>query len=248
VLLFFTTPEQEAVAIDSLERFAAAGLELPDGLEVHFHDDAEACGGHALAIAVHAEGFERVDMCTGHDFTLRHELAHIWAREHLDEATRAEFLEARGLDTWASTDQPWDRRGSEHLAHIIAWGLGDTPIRLGEIPDADFESLTEGFHLLTGRLPLHDVATSPEPDDDWSGVGLLRRSSGSLPLEAAAFEASAPLADAETAPFGAPPVEVWEPVDETDPLAAMPGPLDADEAPGDPDDTDDEEDDDLEAF
>ena len=172
VLLFFTSPEQEAIAVDSLERFAAAGLDLPEGLEIHFHDDSEACGGHARAIAVHGLETERIEMCTSHDFTLRHELGHIWVWEHLEDADRDAFIEERELPTWSDVAFPWDQRGTEHAAHIIAWGLGDVPIRLSEISVYDFDYLTEGFQLLTGRLPLHHSEDGlPEQDEPaWSDV------------------------------------------------------------------------------
>jgi hypothetical protein len=161
ILLFFDSAEQFAIAADALERFANHGLDLPPGLEIRFHADLEACGGH-MGLATHGGSFERIDLCCTNEFTLMHELAHAWAEHTLTEAQRRAFLEERGLQSWRD-GVPWEERGTEHAAQIVAWGLGDRPIRLMKTPDSGFDRLASGFSLLTGHLPLFmdDEATAP---------------------------------------------------------------------------------------
>ena len=164
-LLYFDTPEQLAIAADALERFARHGLVVPPGLEISFHGDLDSCGGHQ-GVATHGGAIERIDLCCTHEFTLMHELAHAWAEYTLTEAQRRAFLEERGLESWRD-GVPWEERGTEHAAQIIAWGLGDRPIRLLKTPDAGFDRLAAGFSLLTGHLPLFmddGAATTRGPD------------------------------------------------------------------------------------
>jgi hypothetical protein len=151
ILLLADTPEQAAMALDALHRFAEFGLELPPGLEIHFHDDLESCGGHR-GLATHGTDLERIDMCRTHQFTLMHEMAHMWAEHTLTDRQRQAFLDERGLRSWRD-GAPWEERGTEHAAHAIAWGLGDRPIPLAEIPDTSFDRMTAAFELLTGHTP-----------------------------------------------------------------------------------------------
>jgi hypothetical protein len=51
---------------------------------------------------------------------------------------------------------PWHRRGMEHAANVIAWGLLDDPYPLSRTYPNDPQSLTEAFRLLTESDPLHD--------------------------------------------------------------------------------------------
>lgn len=182
VLLFADTPEQAAMTLDALRRFAESGLELPPGLEIHFHTTLDGCGGHR-GLATHGTDFRRIDMCRTHQFTLMHEMAHMWAEHTLTERDRRTFLDERGLQSWRD-GVPWDERGSEHAAHVVAWGVGDRPIQLAEIPDTDFDRLTSAFELLTGSRPrfLWDAAG---PADERPALnGSSDGGPGSLPVRA----------------------------------------------------------------
>ena len=86
--------------------------------------------------------------------TLLHELAHAWADLTLDSEMRRRFLDLRGLDIWHDNSVPWEERGFEHAAEIIAWGLLDQDLLLTSIGETDTRKLAEAFELLTGRKPL----------------------------------------------------------------------------------------------
>jgi hypothetical protein len=85
--------------------------------------------------------------------TLLHEIGHIWAAAALDEATKDSFLELRGLESWADKETPWQDRGSEQAAEIMAWALMDSELLLATLSDHDPASLAAGFELLTGIVP-----------------------------------------------------------------------------------------------
>jgi hypothetical protein len=129
-------------------RFDARGLWVP-AVDVHFHPDTSGCYGH-----LGSELGGRVDVCVVivseiARETLLHEMGHAWIDEQVTESVRERFLEMRGLRAWNESTVPWDDRGFEHGAEIIAWGLGNR--LLGpSIPDRDPEGLASGFELLTG--------------------------------------------------------------------------------------------------
>ena len=87
--------------------------------------------------------------------TMLHEIAHIWATDALDQATRASFLTLRGLETWSSRDVPWHARGSEQAAEVITWALMDRELLMVTLADRDPAGLAAGYELLTGTtVPL----------------------------------------------------------------------------------------------
>ena len=144
--------EQRALAEYARDRFEEYGLALPD-VVIRFHtveDKDEQCGGH-VAVARHGEDEAQIDMCGTTASTLVHELTHVWAKEGLGDDVRADFLEMRGLESWAGGDVRWGLRGSEHAANVIAWGMQpENPVRpTGTLPN-DEKSLAEAFRLLTG--------------------------------------------------------------------------------------------------
>jgi hypothetical protein len=49
---------------------------------------------------------------------------------------------------------PWEERGFEHAAEVLAWGLMDEDLFLTSIGETDIRQLAEAFELLTGRTPL----------------------------------------------------------------------------------------------
>ena len=129
-------------------RFEASGLEAPP-VEIHFHQELSDCGGH-LGFA--RDG--RIDLCTTlvdapARRALLHEIGHIWLDVNTTEWLRDRFLESRGLRSWNASDDPWELRGYEQAAEILAWGLGER-ILTPSIPDNDPVQLSAGFELLTG--------------------------------------------------------------------------------------------------
>jgi hypothetical protein len=149
--VFVDAPEQLAGVRRAVGRFVEAGLELPTG-ELHMHADRTACarpdgslrngymGGGPDGFALH--------ICTN-ESVLLHELAHLWDNHAMTDELRNALLELRGLDTW--NHESWNQAGGEHLASIIAWGLGGgRPTSISQIDDV---SLAIAYELVTGSQP-----------------------------------------------------------------------------------------------
>ena len=135
IVVFAEDPAQIELARWAVARFENAGLKAPV-VEIHFHSDASGCSGH-LGYAKAGE----VDVCTVlvNEMARRnllHEMGHIWIDENVDEALRERTV-------------PWEERGYEQGAEIMAWALG-TGILTAQIPDNDPVQLAVGFELLTG--------------------------------------------------------------------------------------------------
>jgi hypothetical protein len=148
------TPEQVALARWAVGRFEVAGLR-PPVVEIAFHGDALGCEGH---MGWARSG--RVDVCTvlANEMSRRsllHEMSHIWLDQNLGIGTRNAFLRVRGLSTWNSSRDPWELRGYEQGAEIMAWELGDR-ILSPQIPDNEPEKLEIAYGLITGHQ-------APEP-------------------------------------------------------------------------------------
>jgi hypothetical protein len=128
-------------------RFESRGLGIP-AVDVHFHPDTSGGYGH-----LGSELGGRVDVCVEivsevARETLLHEMGHAWIDENVTDSVRDRFLEMRGLRAWNESAVPWDDRGFEHGAEIIAWGLGNRYMA-PSIPDRDPARLAAGFELLT---------------------------------------------------------------------------------------------------
>ena len=142
--------------------FDAAGLRLPE-VVVSFHDNAEGCHG-TKGRWERADGIaDRVMVCNTHDNpqlqderrrrTLVHEFAHAWAASALDEAAENRFLRLRGLTEWNDGSQKWNKRGAEHAAEIISWGVIDEKMHLGRFGPRTCPALASAYYLLTGTQP-----------------------------------------------------------------------------------------------
>jgi hypothetical protein len=138
------------------QRFEAAGLSMPV-VDIRRHADKAACDGNsALWRASDSGGV--IEFCVDPDSEVAehriilHELAHAWTDHNVTTDLRDAFLESRGLEHWRDP-APWELRGSEHAAEIIAWGLMDRELLVYTITPNDTESLTAGFVLLTGQTP-----------------------------------------------------------------------------------------------
>ena len=148
IVVFSEDPAQQELARWAVARFDRAGLDPPT-VEIRFHGDASGCGGHL--------GYAKdggVDVCTVlvNEMARRnllHEMGHIWIDQNVSRADRDRFLELRGLQTWNGSTDPWEERGYEQGAEIMAWALG-TRILTAQIPDNDPVQLGAAFELLTG--------------------------------------------------------------------------------------------------
>src|SRR5262245_12593931 len=128
-------------------RFERVGLEAP-AVGISFHSDTTSCSGH---IGYEVDG--RIDVCVSRIsevalHVLLHEIAHRWIDDNVSESVRDRFIEERGLRAWNELDVPWNLRGYEQGAEIIAWGLG-TRYLAATIPDRAPIRLVAGFKLLT---------------------------------------------------------------------------------------------------
>jgi hypothetical protein len=143
------TREQLELVRWAVGRFEIAGLSVRS-VRIEFHDDPSGCGQHLGS----AKG-DRVDVCTVlvNAMTRRallHEMSHVWLNQHATAPIRSRFLDLRGLPSWNSSTDPWDQRGCEQAAEIMAWFLGER-ILTPQIPNDDAEGLAEAYQLLTGR-------------------------------------------------------------------------------------------------
>jgi hypothetical protein len=152
-----------------LDRFEAAGLPEPRIATVTF-EPSRSCGDLSGRV-VQENGSRHLFLCL-HDHELcpvdeacavpglnsrlgaLHELGHAWLLDQADQATRSSLLEASGLTTWSNLSVPWQERGSEYAAEVLAWGLLDERIPMVRIGNPECSELTEAFEILTGTTPL----------------------------------------------------------------------------------------------
>ena len=150
VVVVDAPPAATELAAWAVDRFEAAGLELPP-TEMHFHDDTEGCRGFlGYAQSGRVDLCVRLEMEAGPQRLVLHELAHVWESATLDEACRERFLHLRGLGAWAGEDVEWKQRGIEQLAEIVAWGLADGAMAPMIDGDRDPQALSEAFDLVRG--------------------------------------------------------------------------------------------------
>ena len=165
------TPALERYLRWGLERFVAGGLPVPTVALVGFDEDLHPaqCPNDRDGCCIDDERGAAIYICATEDDIctdagcrtisvrwrrlLLHELAHAWMREHVDQDTQAQFLALRGLTAWDDPAAPWDRRGVEHGAEILAWGLMDEPVVPYRLGASSCDELAAGFGLLTATSP-----------------------------------------------------------------------------------------------
>jgi hypothetical protein len=138
----------------AVERFVAAGLQLPD-LEVSFPVYCQGKG------ALYHVGESSIELCRVNRKNVLHELAHAWD-DTSGAVDRAGFMELRGVDVWfGGLDIPSEAQGCEHLAIILAWGLMEPRSRSAHgLPHNSDEELAVAFQFLTGHAPLGPTSTT----------------------------------------------------------------------------------------
>lgn len=159
------TTEQADAAYRALDQMAAAGFELPP-VTIYMHSDRADCSSDPNRVLngyfVQKEGENIVHSC-GNEWTLLHELTHVWDKNVLDDETREQIMHHQGLDSWMS--DTWNHAGGEHLASIVAWAIeGTHPTRIGYY---DRQHLAEAYAMVTGDEPpmltTTTVPTTVEP-------------------------------------------------------------------------------------
>lgn len=143
--------------------FDRGGLWLPP-LTVRAFPNTDACSGRTGS-ARHDDGPSEVRLCLGADraafeWTLLHELAHVWSRTAVARAHHDMFLAVRSLASWS--DGAWAARGSEHASEVIVWGLIDRPVVPGHITNNSCRELLIAYRALTGTHPLHGFTSRCE--------------------------------------------------------------------------------------
>jgi hypothetical protein len=151
---------QRALVVWALGRFEAAGLPAPPVISVTF-PPAEACFSGFAGWMVHDDTGSNIEVCYTSEFltagsefallarrTILHELAHVWERAHVAEASRQAFLDLRNLEAWTGAEQ-WARRANEQAAEVLVWGLMEE-LTLPRLPDPTCDGLAEAFELVTG--------------------------------------------------------------------------------------------------
>jgi hypothetical protein len=145
------TREQSDTANWALDQMAAAGFELPP-VTIYMHSDRADCSSDPNRVLngyyVQIDGENIVHSC-GNEWTLLHELTHVWDKNVLDDKTRDQIMDHQGLDSWMS--DTWNHAGGEHLASIVAWAIeGTHPTRIGYY---DRQHLAEAYAMVTGDEP-----------------------------------------------------------------------------------------------
>jgi hypothetical protein len=167
VEIFGASAAQVRLVRWAIGRFEAAGLAGPP-VQMQFHADLRDCDGH-LGYA----GRGRVDLCTTavDDMAYHavlHEMAHLWLDANTSQTMRDRFLRLRGLRSWNETRDPWELRGYEQAAELMAWVLGERIIT-PKIPDNDPEVLADVFEFLT-NVQISTVAEATFPGGS-KGIG-----------------------------------------------------------------------------
>lgn len=127
VTVYAETTAQIELARFGIQRYAAAGLDLPH-VEIWMGDNPSDCihpntGDPSLGFATW-RGDQAIVYHCGDRFVMLHELAHILDRHIVTEPMRTAFLELRGLEVWQDPTS-WLASGEEHFADVLAWGLDE---------------------------------------------------------------------------------------------------------------------------
>jgi hypothetical protein len=142
------TPAELDTITWAVERFVAAGLQLPD-LTISFPVYCQGKG------ALYNLGESSLELCRVNRKNVLHELAHAWD-DTSGAVDRAGFMKLREVDVWfGGLDTPSGEQGCEHLAIIVAWGLMEPGTGSAHgLPHNSDEELELAFRFLTGHAPL----------------------------------------------------------------------------------------------
>ncbi|MEA2000951.1 MAG: hypothetical protein U9N84_03565 [Actinomycetota bacterium] len=149
--VYAETQKQIDMVESAIDRFARAGLELPP-VTIHMHTSRAHCSIYPKYIRngyyIQIDGEHVIHSCDN-EWTLLHELGHVWDSVTLDDTTRQQILDLQGLESWRH--ETWNQAGAEHLASIVAWALeGTHPNRIGNYTLAE---LADVYFAATGTQP-----------------------------------------------------------------------------------------------
>ncbi len=159
------TPRLEQLVSSGLARFSAAGLTEPRFHSLTFEPSRE-CATRSGRL-IQEDGAREVflclyesDLCPGEGKCVEpslhvrsnvlHELGHAWIIDNVDGAAREQLLRVSGLEEWDSPDVPWEERGVEYAAEVLAWGLLEESAPMVRIGRPSCDELAMAFEILTG--------------------------------------------------------------------------------------------------
>ena len=158
------TRVQAKMVAEAIAQFESAGLALT-AVQIDFYDSTDGCGGHAGLFVPAPRNLEssidQISICNRHKLILLHELAHVWMHYNLDDATKAAFVEHRGLASWSNSNGPYADQGIERAAQTIA-------VTLNQTEATDNEAIVRyicDYELLTGNtLEIHTLVDCQVPE------------------------------------------------------------------------------------
>ena len=155
------TDDEQALVHWAIDRFARAGLELPE-MAVRFDPSRELCGGAEGLYQQTAEGERIVTICIrdSDSFaaqlerrrTLLHEFGHAWDYANLTSDDRQELARILGADDWNDPLVAWADRGVERFAETFVFALLDQPARQLKV-SLECSALIDAFRTATGAEP-----------------------------------------------------------------------------------------------
>ena len=111
---------QAHVIASAVARFDRASLPLPS-LHIRRSGSNGECTRHGRTADTWPVIY--ITICEVSEDVVVHELAHAWSFAHLSDTDVIVWNHRRGVPTWLSRHEPWDQRGSEHVADILTWYL-----------------------------------------------------------------------------------------------------------------------------
>ncbi len=156
------TDGEEALVAWAKDRFAQAGLELPE-LTVRFDPSRDLCGNNEGRYHHEPNGERVVTICTRESDTfaaqlarrrtLLHEFGHAWDVANMADEDHDQLGRILGADAWNDHDDVWADRGVERFAETFVFALLDQPARQLKVGLECAELLT-AFVTATGAQPL----------------------------------------------------------------------------------------------
>jgi hypothetical protein len=156
------TDDEQAMVDWAKDRFAQAGLELPE-LTVRFDPSRALCGNSEGLYHHEPNGDRVVSICTRESDTfaaqlerrrtLLHEFGHAWDVANLADDDHDQLGRILGADAWNDHDDVWADRGVERFAETFVFALLDQPARRLKV-DLECGDLLSAFAAATGAQPL----------------------------------------------------------------------------------------------
>ena len=155
------TDAQQALVDWATDRFAQAGLELPE-MVVRFDPTRELCKSAEGRYQHSPDSDKVVTICTrdSDSFaaeldkrrTLLHEFGHAWDYANLTAEDREELALILGAEAWNDSDHEWADRGVERFAETFVFALLDQPARHVKV-SLECTAMVDAFRTATGAEP-----------------------------------------------------------------------------------------------